>query len=209
MRSSTPLASRLARLLVLPAVLGAAVLIAGCGGSGSPANAAAAERTSEQQAEHKLAQFAACLREHGVNADTAGPGGGPGIKVSPGRAGSGPAAMEAAQKACARYRPEGKRVNLSPQQKVQLEEQLQKFAKCMREHGIKVEVSTQGGGAQIGIHGSAGGGGPNPASPGFKAAQNACMKLLPKPPGARRSGAPPGGPFSAGSGGSESGSAGG
>lgn len=118
--------------------------------------------------------------------------------------------METAQKACARYRPEPKHVNLSPQQKAETEEQLQKFVKCMREHGIKVETSTQGGGIQIGIH-HVGSGGPNPESPGFQAAQNACQKLLPKPMGRGQAGGPlaPGGSETSWSGnGSESGSAG-
>ncbi len=186
------IAARLPRVLALPAVLAAGSLLVACGGSDPPSNAAGGESAQEQKAETKLADFARCMREHGVNAETAaGPGGGHGIKISPGRAGAGPAAFEAAQKACARYRPEPKHVNLSPQQKVELEERVQKFARCMREHGIKVEASTQGGGVQIGVHGS-GSGSPNPESPGFQEAQNACQKLLPKPPGAGA-----GGPFAA------------
>ncbi len=195
------IAARLPPLLVIPAVVAVGVLLAACGGSDPSSNAAAGENGQEQKAETKLADFAKCMREHGVNAETAsGPGGGRGLKISPGKAGASPAAMEAAQKACARYRPEPKRVNLSPQQKVELEETVQRFAKCMREHGIKVETSTSGGGVQIGIHRGSGSGGPNPESPGFKEAQSACQKLLPKPPGAGK-----GGPFPARSGGPQSG----
>ena len=88
--------------------------------------------------------------------------------------------MEAAEKACARYRPEPQKVNLSPQQKVEQEEAVQKFAKCMREHGIKLEASAQGGGVQIRIHAHPGAeGGPNPESPAFQSAQQACQNLLP------------------------------
>jgi len=197
-------------VLILPAMLATGALLTACGSS-DPASAVAKEQAQERQAEKKLAEFAACMREHGVNAETAGGPNGPhGIKISPGSAGSSQAAMEAAQKSCARYRPEPKHINLSPQQKVETEEQLQKFARCMREHGIKVDVSTAGGGIQIGIHASAAGG-PNPQSPGFQKAQSACQKLLPRPPG----GGPKGGPFAAKStetagpgagGGSESGS---
>jgi hypothetical protein len=188
--STSSIAARLPRVLAPPAMLAAGVLLVACGGSGSPSSATASEGAKEQRNEAKLADFAKCLREHGVHAETGnGPGGGAALKVSPGSAGAGPVAFEAAQKACARYRPAAKHVNLSPQQKVEMEERLQKFAKCMREHGIKVEVSTQGGGVQIGIHrGNVGG--PNPESPGFQEAQNACQSLLPKPPGARK-----GGPF--------------
>jgi len=207
-------ARRAHRTLAVAAVLAAGVLLAGCAGSNPSRDAAGEERAQEQRQETKLADFARCMREHGVDAETVrGPAGAHGIKISArgaAGAGSGPPGMEHAQKACARFRPEPKGVNLSPQQKAEVAEQLQKFAKCMREHGIKVETSTQGGGIQIGIH-HAGSGGPNPESPGFQAAQSACQKLLPKPVGARA-----GGPFGTKSDGppapssnSESGSAGG
>ncbi|HUB35486.1 MAG TPA: hypothetical protein VL972_01555 [Solirubrobacteraceae bacterium] len=177
-------------LLAVFAAIVASLVLGACGGSSSPSTAAASERAQEQQAETKFADFAKCLREHGVNAEAIShPGGGHGLKVSPGSAGAGPAAFEAAQKACARYRPAPKKVNLSPQQKVEMEEGVRKFAKCMREHGIKVEATTQGGGVQIGIHAHAGEtGAPNPESPSFQRAQSACQKLLPKPPGAGREG---------------------
>jgi hypothetical protein len=189
MRAAAPL------LATVATSVAAATLLVACGGSSSPSDAAAHERAQEQQAETKFADFAKCLREHGVSAEAISqPGGGHGFKIHPGSA-HGPAAFEAAQNACARYRPEPKKVNLSPQQKVEFEERVQKFAKCMREHGIKVEASTQGGGVQIGIH--PGSGGPNPESPGFQAAQSACQKLLPKPPGAQGRGGPAGVPFTA------------
>ena len=115
------IAARLPRVLAIPTVVATGALLAACGGSDPASNAAAGENGQEQKAETKLADFARCMREHGVNAETAsGPGGGHGLKISPGKAGASPAAMEAAQKACARYRPEPKRVNLSPQQKVEL-----------------------------------------------------------------------------------------
>jgi hypothetical protein len=49
----------------------------------------------------------------------------------------------------------------------------------MREHGIKVEASANGGAIRIGIHGRRGAGEPNPESPAFQQAQAACQKLLP------------------------------
>lgn len=172
------------------ALLGAAgaiavtVILAACGGSTPASNAADKEQSQEQKAETKFAEFAKCMREHGVHAEAIShPGGGHGLKVSPGQAGGGPAAMEAAEKACVRYRPEPKTVNLSPQQKVEHEEAVQKFAKCMREHGIKVEASAQGGGIQIRIHSHPGAeGAPNPESPAFQSAQKDCQGLLPGGP---------------------------
>jgi hypothetical protein len=180
------------KALALLATLAAGMLLAACGGT-SPSEALAKERAQERQSEIRFADFAKCLREHGIDAEVASvPGGGHGLKVSPGRMGKGHgdgrATMEAAQKACARYQPEPKRVNLSPQQKVELEETVQKFAKCMREHGIKVEAKTSGGAVQIGIHSRAGSGEPNPDSPAFQQAQAACHNLLPRPPGAGKEG---------------------
>jgi len=190
--------SRLPRLLAIPALAAAGALLAGCGGSTPASNAANTEQAREQKAEAKFADFAKCLREHGINAETAsGPNGGHGLKVSPGS--GGPQQAEAAQKACKRYQPEPQKVNLSPQQKVEREEAVRKFAKCMREHGIKVEASTQGGGVHIAVRVHAGeSGGPNPESPAFQKAQQSCQRLLPKPPG--------GGPGPSKAGGAESGS---
>jgi len=198
-----------ARRSPLPAlaVLGAiavSLILAACGGS-SPASSAASEQSRE---ETRFADFAKCLREHGINAEAVahGPGGGRGMKVSPRPGGPhGPQQFEAAQKACRRYQPKSAKANLSPKEKVEHEEQVQRFAKCMRKHGIKVEVTTQGGGVQIGIHAHPGAeGGPNPGSPSFQSAQQACQKLLPF----KGSGPGPGGPPSTSKSGSQSGEAG-
>ena len=168
--------ARLPRLVAIPAIAAAGASLAACGGSSAPSNAA-----QEQRAETKLADDAKCLREHGVKAEVATlPGGGRGLKMGPGgRAGEVPGLMQAAQKACARYQPEAQKVNLSPQQKVEREEDVQRFAKCMREHGIKVEGSAKAGRIQILLPGHPGSG-PKPESPAFKQAQTACQKLLPK-----------------------------
>jgi hypothetical protein len=166
--------------LTAPTAFAACVMLAACGGSSSNQNAA----SREQGAETKLADYARCMREHGFNAEVATlPTGGRGLKIGGGTA-SGPGASEAAEKACAPYRPEPQTVNLSPQQKVEREEAVGKFAKCMREHGIEVEASAKNGNVRILLHGHPGSGGPNPESPAFQRAQATCQKLLPKPPGA-------------------------
>ena len=91
------------RALARSGVVLAGLALASCGGS-SPSSNAAKERAQEQAAETKFADFAKCLREHGVNAEVGSPGGGDrGLKVSPGS--GGPQQFEAAQRACARYRP--------------------------------------------------------------------------------------------------------
>jgi hypothetical protein len=152
--------------------------LAACGGSSSPAASSAA---SEQQAEVKFADFAKCMREHGIEAETAtGPGGeGHGLRI---KGSSGPAKMQAAQQACKKYQPAPQKLNLSPQEKVERAEAVEKFAKCMREHGIEVHASSSEGRVSIQIHAPGGGGagaGPNPESPAFQKAQSSCQKLLP------------------------------
>ena len=153
-----------------------AALLAACGSSGSPAsaNAAAKEQAGEQKAETKFADFARCLREHGINAEAIShPGGAHGLKIESNL----PAALEAAERACARYKPEEQNDgNEPPQVKVEHEEALRRFARCMREHGIKVEAGPSGG---VFIQGKPGSGGPNPESPAFQRAQSACQKRFP------------------------------
>ena len=178
------------------AVLGAlatSVLLAACGGSGTSTNSVA---SSEKAREQQFLKLSKCLREHGINVSTP-TGGGP-IKVQGGVGSISPQTFEAARNACKKYAPAANQ-NLTPQQRVEREEAVQKFAKCMREHGIKVEAQTSGGEIRIGIHRHAGEGGPNPESPAFEAAQKACQTYLPKPPGGGRLGGP-GGPSTSRSG---------
>jgi hypothetical protein len=161
-------------LLAILCVASASLFLAACGGSSSSPTSSAAK---EQQAEVKFADFARCLREHGIEAETAaGPGGeGHGLKI---KGVGGPAKMEAAQKACKKYQPEQQKLNLSPQEKVERAEAVEKFAKCMREHGIEIHASSSEGRVAIRIGGKPGAG-PNPESPAFQKAQSACQGLLP------------------------------
>jgi hypothetical protein len=166
--------------------VGLSLLLAACGGSTPRATG------SHQENDEKLVQFARCLREHGVNVTTATGGPGSGLRIN----GTNPTAMQAAQNACKRYQPKAMNEKQTPQEKVVREEQVQKFARCMREHGINVHASTAGGGIRIGIEGN--GHGPKGESPAFQAAQTTCQKLLPhKGPGP--GGGPPGGGPSTGS----------
>jgi pyruvate/2-oxoglutarate dehydrogenase complex dihydrolipoamide acyltransferase (E2) component len=173
--------------LAVMSTVGACLLLAACGGSSSKA-------TATQEQEEKFVKFAKCLREHGINATTPSGSGKGELRVT----GINPQTMEAAQKACKAYQPSGEKQNLTPQQKVEREEAVMKFAKCMREHGIDVHASTSGGAIRIQSHIGAGERGPNPESPAFQTAQKACSGLLPNKgpgPGARiPSGEPGGGP---------------
>jgi hypothetical protein len=178
--------SPLAPLAVL-CVAGVSLLLAACGGSSPSSTSSAA---SEQQAEVKFADFAKCLREHGIEAETAtGPGGeGHGLRI---KGAGGPAKMEAAQKACKKYQPEPQKLDLSPQEKVERAEAVEKFAKCMREHGIEIHASSSEGRVKVQIGGANGpGAGPNPESPAFQKAQSSCQGLLPFKKGFHGAGPP-------------------
>jgi hypothetical protein len=165
-------------LLAGLAVIATGLLLAACGGSSPSSTSSTA---SEQQAEVKLADFAKCMREHGIEATTStGPGGeGHGLSI---KGTGGPAKVEAVQKDCKKYAPAPQKLNLSPQEKVARAEAVEKFAKCMREHGIEVHASGSEGHISIQIHGGPGAGGPNPESPAFQKAQSTCQKLLPGAP---------------------------
>lgn len=163
---------RLSIPLIVLGVIAASLMLTACGGSSSPSST-----TKEQQAELKNAEFAKCLREHGINAESATAPGGEG-QATRVHASGGPAKMEAAQNACKKYQPEPQKLNLSPQEKVARAEAVEKFAKCMREHGIEVHASSSEGHISIQIHGKPGSG-PNPESPAFQKSQQSCQKLLP------------------------------
>ena len=165
--SSAPAAFR--SLAVLGAVA-AALLFSACGGGTSTNSVAASEKSREQQ----FLKLAKCLREHGINVST--PTAGSPSKVQ-GAGNITPRTNETARSACKKYAP-AQNDKLTPQQRVEREEAVQKFAKCMREHGIKVEAKTSGGAIAIGIHRHASEGGPNPESPAFEAAQKACQSYL-------------------------------
>ncbi len=181
-RSKRPDASRRmrrvnARHLTAAAATLAGAALAGCAASGSSPQspATAKQQSAEQRNETTFADFAKCLREHGIDAEAIShPGGGHGLRTT----GGSPAAMTSAEKACARYRPEEQKGSPSAQQKVEVEETARRFAKCMREHGIDVEAGSSGG---ITIHaaGNAGGAAPDLQGPAMKKARAACQKLLP------------------------------
>ncbi|MFT3864133.1 MAG: hypothetical protein QM729_07670 [Solirubrobacterales bacterium] len=171
-------------LLIALAVVAAGTLLTACGGSSSPSG-------STTSAADGAFKFSKCMREHGVknfpDPEVSASGA---TRIQFKAEGTSSKTLEAAQEACRHFQEEGaQKQELSPQQQVEQEEQVDKFAKCMREHGIEVETSTAGGGAKVSV-GGGGQGGPNPESPAFQKAQEACQSLMPGPKG--KSGAQPG-----------------
>jgi hypothetical protein len=163
--------------LAAAATLVFAVALAACGSSGANKPVSAADAAFK---------FSRCMREHGIKnfPDPQISGGSTRLTF---RAKSGepgaptPRRMEAAQNACKHFQA-AFAPKLTPQEKVAREEEVEKFAACMRGHGVDIHASTVGGGVEIGIGGGPGKG-PNPESPAFQAAQKACQGLVPKKPG--------------------------
>jgi hypothetical protein len=194
------------------ALVGLALLLAGCGGSSSPGVAHVGSSTtssngsgapggqsaapeSRASAQQKLVAFARCMRSHGepeFPEPTEGNieiHGGPKSSLNPESA-----QFQAAEKACKSLQPAGKAP--SPAQAAQMQAQALKFSECMRSHGVPnfPDPTFSGHGASIRIKGGPGSG-LDPNSPQFEAAQKACQSVSPlgkAPPGASTSSA--GGP---------------
>jgi hypothetical protein len=186
-------------------VAGLAVL-AGCGGSSPPAaqvasvaatdngttTTTAAGATSEADAQQAMLDFAACMREHGVDMPDPTFNDGGGGQFIAGTAG-GPedkTKVDAAQAACQSFLDKVKS-NAAPMDPAKMEEEKQKllaFAQCMRDHGIDFpdpQISSDGGGLQVQM----GGPGMDASAPGFKDANDACAAQVGmSQPGAGNSG---------------------
>jgi hypothetical protein len=142
--------------------------VATAGGSGVTTGKAGADGLSDQE---RMIKYSQCMREHGIDIpdpETAADGG-TGIKVPDG---VDPKDVEAANKECKQFMPNG---GERQQPDAQQLEQQRNFAKCMRENGIPdfPDPAPDGG---IGIKP---GNGIDPQSPEFKAAQEACAQYQP------------------------------
>jgi hypothetical protein len=193
MHPATPPARAATARILIPAAaiaLATALLLAACGSSSPSGTSAAGGRADQALA------FSRCMREHGVKNfpnPEVGPNGEVKMffrqQVGPGNIS--PQTLEAAQNACKHFQA-ALTPKLSPQEKVQREEAVLKFARCMREHGVDLHPSATGGAVRILVHPGQGGL-PNPESPAFQAAQKACQGLLPGKgagPGTTKTGGP-------------------
>jgi hypothetical protein len=158
-----------------PVAILAAVVLSACGSS-SPGGSNASNPADN------AFKFSRCMREHGVkdfpNPQIEGRAVRFTLKNPLGKGGVNRETLTKAQNACKRYQAFEQR-KLSPQEKVEHEEQVRKFARCMREHGIDVHASTSAdGGFQVRI-GGPNSAAPNPESPAFQSGQKACQKILP------------------------------
>jgi hypothetical protein len=160
--------------------------ITACGSSSSSTassgTAVASTSTSGANAryEARLA-LAKCMRAHGLNVPDPSPNGGP---AGGGRAGllrslRDQPTFQSAVQACAKYRRGAFGFgSISPAQRAQLQQDLVKFAECMRSHNIDVpDPSASTGGGGFGIFRQI----PSSErdSPQFRSALQACSTNLP------------------------------
>ncbi|MGH2854581.1 MAG: hypothetical protein ACRDLF_10395 [Solirubrobacteraceae bacterium] len=187
--------------LPLTVLASAALLVAGCGGSSpSPGVAHLSSSTSTSSdpsggggspspesgapTQQQMVALAHCMRSHGVPEF---PEPAEGKLIVHNRSHNGhvtginpeSAQFQAAQKACAKFAPNGGKPP-SPAEQAKAQEQALKFSQCMRSHGVPSfpdpEFLHGGGAVRIRLGGKRGGpSGIDPSSPQFQAAQKACQ----------------------------------
>jgi hypothetical protein len=175
-------------------LLTVALAVSACGSSGGSSSSSATTSGTQFQARLNLAK---CFRSHGINVPDPSTGGGP--------AGGGgifrslrnypQAQVTAARQACSQYFAKAfPQLNLSPAQRAQAQQQLVKFAECMRSHGVNVPDPTFNGNGGFGLRQAFGSVDRN--SPAFQTALKACQSLRPRfgGRGGGGGGAGPGGP---------------
>jgi hypothetical protein len=183
------------RVIILIALALLAVTAAGCGskptssgvaqlpsGTTTTSSSPSPASGSPTSREDGIYKFSACMRSHGVPRfpdPTRSSGGGMNLSISPG-SGLDPKSpqFQAAQKACQKLLPNGGKPDAATQAKMQT--QMLKFSACMRSHGLPnfPDPTFSNGGAQLALGGGKGGG-LNPSSPVFQAAQKACQSIAP------------------------------
>lgn len=173
-----------------------ATALAACGSSGS-SNTSGSTSGAQFQARLNLAK---CFRSHGINVPDPSSGGG--------AAGGGgifrelrnysQAQVTTARQACSQYFAKAfPQFNLTPAQRAAAQQQLVKFAECMRSHGVDIPDPTfNGNGAGRGFGFRRSFGSVDRNSPAFQAAAKACQSLRPRfgrggGGGAAGGGAPP------------------
>ncbi len=183
--SSVPALLRARRgLLAVFTVTALALALSACGSSSSNSSsstAVAGTNVSSNRTQARL-NLAKCFRAHGLNVPDPSTGGGAaggGGGFFRSIQGYSQAQVQAARQACASYFAQAfPQANLSPAQRAQVQQQLVKFAQCMRSHGVDVPDPTFNGGGGFGFRRAFGSVDRN--SPAFQAASQACRSLRPR-----------------------------
>ena len=177
----------------LAVIVALAVGLSACGSSSSSSSSTAAASASSATAQQARLNLAKCFRAHGLNVPDPSSNGGAAAGGSLFRTlrNYSQAQVTAARKACQQYFAQAfPRANVSPQQRAQLQQQLVKFAQCMRSHGVNVPDPTFNNNGTPGGGGGGGGGGGfgfgggfrsgERNSPAFQTALKACQSLRPQ-----------------------------
>lgn len=149
-----------------------------CGSSGSSGTTSGGTSGAQFQARLNLAK---CFRAHGINVPDPSSGGGPagGGGVFRSLRQYSQAQIQTATQACRQYFAQAfPRANLSPQQRAQIQQQLVKFAQCMRSHGVNIPDPQTSAGGGFGFRQQFRSIDRN--SPAFQAAAKACQSLRPR-----------------------------
>ena len=196
---------RTSALFGLTAFLALAAFVAACSAAPSssgvlslatpsPSTDASAAPSESVDPELAIADFEACMKEHGVDVHiaiagdgTAGAGPASGEFRAPSNAGEAQPnggnpedrpdekALEEADQACRHLLPSGMTGDPNATMDPEMADQLLDFSKCMRDHGIDFpDPQFEGGGVRIQMDE-----GMDPSSQAFKDAQEACGDMLP------------------------------
>jgi hypothetical protein len=165
-------------LITCLAATALATTLAACGGSSS-SNSSASATGSRFQARVNLAK---CARAHGINVPDPSPGGGAGAGIGRVLRQYSQAQVNTALQACRPYLAKAfPQFNLTPAQRAQVQQQLVKFAQCMRSHGVNVPDPTfNGSGSGRGFGFGGGFRSIDRNSPAFQSALKACQSLRPR-----------------------------
>jgi len=168
-------------VLIALSVLALGATLAACGSSSSSSTTAASGSsvsTSSARYQARL-NLAKCLRAHGINVPDPTSGGGVPGGVFRVLRNYSQSQIQAAMQACRQYVTQAfPQLNLTPAQRAQVQQQLVKFAECMRSHGVNVPDPTFNGNGAFGFRRAFGTVDRN--SPAFRSALQACQSLRPR-----------------------------
>jgi hypothetical protein len=170
--------SSVRRLLTTFALLGLVAGVAACGSS-SPAStslgSASFNSPARFQARLKLAE---CFRSHGLNVPDPSPTGGVGAGLRALQNYPQSQIRTVLQECHSDAVQAFPALNLSPAERAQLQQELVKFAECMRSHGVNIPDPTNNGGGAFGFRQAFRAVDRN--SPAFRSALTACRSTLPR-----------------------------
>jgi hypothetical protein len=162
-------------LVICLSALALGATVAACGGSSS-SNSSASATGSRFQARVNLAK---CARAHGLNVPDPSPAGGQGGGIGRLLGQYSQSQINTALQSCRQYLAKAfPQFNLSPAQRAQVQQQLVKFAECMRSHGVNVPDPTFNSGGGFGFRQAFRSVDRN--SPAFQSALKACQSLRPR-----------------------------